>query len=712
MAEEQVVAPPQSDGNPNGTLTTQSFTASGELKTTSDELTLVVQSAQLAKAFITNRQWTLLWRDADLLYQSPRPMTVYENTYVLEPNVQRFTVAKVCNAVVPQLYKGLFYDDPPMLMRPRPGTSQTVVDAKMALFSFVLDECGFKTQTKWGLEQMAFLGTGIFKWGYEWKDIITYKRKATTKTLTAGSENGATTTTVLPTDEPPNITQDTKTLPMPFFQWRPIDKVLVDPQLWVSDIRHARWVVDVQYMDFYQLDNLRQAIENAMKDGETGEQIKGWSIPSSEQLKALWMSPTAANSQTLETEQATYIEGVVHHAEKTSTQSSPDPLRNKLEILEYWDKDRKILVLNRQHVICSNKNEFREIPFLSANWWNRPRAFYGMGLGLIVGQNQRVDQGTINAILKILSYGVNPIYLRNRDDNAPTQTIRTGLGKILSVTDVEKSYKLMETPKVPPDVWSALKESEQATESSSGADQMLVQGSTAGPRSSMGRTAGGANLLAGASATRLDGPLDNFIEQVFKPFLSIIDRLVFNIMSDGAILHILGKEMGDDFLKGFSIQDYHDSQIEYEVLAGSSLAAKRTMAQSMVMLTQILDNPQIQQSLAEINEEYIDFKPIINMWLEASEWKNKNDIIKPMTAEMKAKAKANSKAALMQQQIQAKQQGEAQKFQQKEQLEDQASDNRIKRDITREAAKASGMSEAVEGVPSTGGIQGTLPTVQ
>jgi len=46
------------------------------------------------------------------------------------------------------------------------------------------------------------------------------------------------------------------------------------------------------------------------------------------------------------------------------------------------------------------------------------------------------------------------------------------------------------------------------------------------------------------------------------------------------------------------------------------------MAQSMVMLTQILQNPQIQDSLAEINEEYIDFKPILRMWLEASEWKN------------------------------------------------------------------------------------------
>jgi hypothetical protein len=711
VTTEQPAAPPTPDGNPNATLTGQNFTSTGETTGVSTDLALVVQSAAQAKAYIANRQWTLLWRDADLLYQSPRPMTVYENTYVLEPNVQRFTVAKVCNAVVPQLYKGLFYDDPPMLMRPRPGTSQEIVDAKTALFSFVLDECGFKTQTKWGLEQMAFLGTCIFKWGYDWKDIITFKREATKLDIPTNDPAMSGSSVQLPTDEPPKITQVTKTIPMPFFCWRPIDKVLVDPQLWVGDIRHSSWVVDVQYMDFYQLRDLKKAIEDAIAEGEKGEAIKGWTIPSLESLKALWISP-GVKTQTLETEQATYIEGVVHHAEKNNVQSSPDPLRKKLEILEYWDKDRKILVLNQEHVICTTKNEFKRIPFLSANWWNRPRAFYGMGLGLIVGQNQRVDQGTINAILKILSFGVNPIYLRNRDDNAPTQVIRTGLGKILSVTDTEKSYRLMETPTVPKDIWSALKENVDATESSSGADQTLVQGSSAGPRSGMGRSAAGANIMAGASATRLDGPLDNFIEQVFKPFLGIIDMLVFNIMSDGAILHILGKEMGMELVKQVDLQQFHDAQIEYEVLAGSSLAAKRTMAQSMVMLTQILDNPQIQQSLAEINEEYIDFKPIIGMWLEASEWKNKNDIIKKMSPEMIQKRNANSKAALMQQQMQAKQAGDQQKFQQKQQLEDQASDNRIKRDVTREAAKASGLSEAVNGEPSQQGLQGELPTVE
>jgi hypothetical protein len=183
-------------------------------------------------------------------------------------------------------------------------------------------------------------------------------------------------------------------------------------------------------------------------------------------------------------------------------------------------------------------------------------------------------------------------------------------------------------------------------------------------------------------------------------------------MSDAAILAILGKEKGDQYTQHLNMQEFHDAQIEYEVLAGASLSAKRTMAQSMVMLTQILDNPQIQESLADINEEYIDFKPIISMWMEASEWKNGQDIIKPMTAAMKAKRAASSKAAMMQQQMQAKQQDAQTKFQQKQQLEDQSSDDRIKRDIVREAARASGMSEAVEGTPSPQGLEGEQPTVE
>jgi hypothetical protein len=142
----------------------------------------------------------------------------------------------------------------------------------------------------------------------------------------------------------------------------------------------------------------------------------------------------------------TYMKDAVHHSQDLNT-GTPDPLRAKLEVLEYWDKKRKIIVLNNKTVLFEGENEFEQIPFLSANWWNRPRAFYGMGLGLIIGQNQRVDQGSINAILKILSYGVNPVYLKKRDSNNLTQMIRTNIGKVITVDgEADKAFSLLETP--------------------------------------------------------------------------------------------------------------------------------------------------------------------------------------------------------------------------------------------------------------------------
>lgn len=693
------------------TLTVQDYGKGSELKTASADLTLVVGAAKRAEAYITNKQWNLLWRDADLLYQSPRPLTTYENTYVLEPNVQRFTVAKVANAVVPQLYKGLFYADPPMLLRPRPGTTQAVIDAKTVLFSYLLEACKFKTETKWGLEQMAVLGTGIFKWGIEYVEVQTTKRKATISAIATGPV-GAEAQIQIPKDDPPDVTTTSRFVPRPFFESRPLDKVLVDPKASRGDIREADFVIDVRYMDFYALNNIRKALVDLKEKKPDHPDLLGWELPFGEDdLRKWWMPPANLDdAEPISTDQATYARGAVHHAEEVNIEVTPDLLFGKKEVLEYWDAGRKVMTLDRKKVIYSGKNPFGEIPFLSSNWWNRSKAFYGMGLGLIVGQNQRVDQGTINAILKVLSFGVNPIYLRKRDSNAPTQMIRTGLGKILTVdTEVDKSYKLLETPKVPPEVWAALSNSQTETESSSGADQALVQGSSSGPRSSMGRTAGGAGILASASATRLDGPLDNFIEQVFKPFLYILSDLVTKYLSDAEIFAILGDEMGKDY--ELDMQDLHDARIQYEVLAGSSLAAKRTMSQSLTLITQIFENPQISQSLADINGEYIDFKPIVKMWMEASEWKNVNDIIKPLTPEMKQRRDQQSQAAQAQSKAAITMQSNQQKFQQKSALENQSANNRIKRDLVTAAFRNDSSSEATEGVPSSAGIDGQMPTV-
>jgi hypothetical protein len=61
---------------------------------------------------------------------------------------------------------------------------------------------------------------------------------------------------------------------------------------------------------------------------------------------------------------------------------------------------------------------------------------------------------------------------------------------------------------------------------------------------------------------------------------------------------------------------------------------------------------------------------------------------------------------------QSQQQANNDKFAQRQELEDQSSNNRIKRDLVIASAKASGLSETVEGQPSTAGLAGQEPTVE
>ena len=688
----------ESVSNPQKVLQGQDFTSQGDLKVESDHVALVVGCATRAEYFVQNKQYNLRWRESDILFEAPQPFEVYENSYILAPNVRRFTVAKVVNALVPALYKGLFFEDPPMVLRPRPGTSQQTTDEKTAVMSFLLDACQFKRNVKWGLECLVHLGTGIWKWGVEKKEIEIPKRTSSGIKVQTGigpSEE-------ISSNDAPKITIEKKIVNRPFFEFRPLAKVLIDPSLEFGDIREAGWVIDVRYMNFYQLKDMKDA------NSTNGKADDGWTwgeYYNDEKLKELWVPPVEAYSTPgpLRTDVMVQTVGVTHHSEEKTQITSADPLAKNLEVLEYWDHKRRIMVLNRKKDIFVGENQYKKICFLSANWWNRSKAFYGMGVGLTVGQNQKVDQGTINSILKILSFAVNPVYTRSRDSNSPTQMIRTGIGRIITVDgEVDKAYGLLETPKVPADTWAALQNSEANTESTTGADAALVQGSARGPTSGIGRSATGANALASASASRMDGPLDNFLDQVFTPFLYILDELVYRFMTDSEIIDILGDKLGQDYKA--DLNKYHESfsKIQFEVLAGASLAAKRTMAQSLTLITQFMTNPQFNEFLAD-QGMYIDWEQIFDMWLMASEWKDRQDIIKKLTPEMEQRRQAK-----MQQQQQGPLQNQMalqnQKAQQKAELSQQQSDSRVQGDLVRYAIEKVGKPLETEGEDTNQGF--------
>jgi hypothetical protein len=669
------------DQSRQGTLQATDFNTEGVAITVSADVSQVVDFVRDADSDVTKNLWRNGWKEADQLYQSPVPYSTYNSAYVLEPNVRRFTVARDTNSIVPQFYKGLFYEDPPFMFRPSPGSSQEIASLKKDVMSEFLKHTKFQREVKLGLEQQVLMGTGIWQWGIRYEDEVIERRVSEPINIEGNVDP-------VYSDKEPKIEKTTVRRCYPFFEFVDLENIFVDPKLSVPDIREASEVAKQRFVNYYDLLELK-------KD-------KTYDLPDEETMKQ-WFVTEVGRAPLSSAGQATGGNNVVMHSQHPA-QSAANPLMNQLEILEYWNHVETKTVIDRKHLIRKQTNDYNCIPFLSANYWNIRKNFWGIGVGLIAGGDQRVQAGTVGAALKMLTFKVNAPYLRNADANPPTQTMLTGMGRVLSVADITKAYKLMDTPEVPASLWQTLAESKQASESSTGADQMLVGGSSSGPRSSMGRTAGGASILAGASATRLDGPLDNFIDQVFVPFLYILDGLILKYVSDRQITDILGKKRGKTFVT--DMQAYHDYTVEYDVLAGAKLAARAAMAQSLVLIFQLLENPQIQSNLAEINGEFVDFKPLIKVLFEVSQWGAgiENDIFKPLTPEMKqSQASKNAGAQKLQQQLTLNQQ----RFEQKSQLIDQETDNRIKQDITRDAFKAAGLNQAVTGDANPGGFGGS-----
>src|SRR5258708_13214583 len=91
---------------------------------------LVLDDTQTADNYINIQQWANGWTMADLLYQSPATQSAFDGGNVGQASVPKYMVSNHISSIVPKLIGGIFFSDPPFLLRPRPNTKQDVVTAK------------------------------------------------------------------------------------------------------------------------------------------------------------------------------------------------------------------------------------------------------------------------------------------------------------------------------------------------------------------------------------------------------------------------------------------------------------------------------------------------------------------------------------------------------------------------------------------------------
>lgn len=363
-----------------------------------------------------------------------------------------------------------------------------------------------------------------------------------------------------------------------------------------------------------------------------------------------------------------------------------------------------MLIHGADCILIRNSENPAECPtYFSANWRNIPDCFYGQGLGLLIGAEQILEQGTKNLAVDMLAYGLHPQAVRKKGFNAPTQSIVWKQGGIIDVDDdVDKAFKFLQFPQVPSEVWNFIQSTKAQAAESSGANQQTTLGAGAAGAQTTGMRSGtGAAAVVSANASRLDNPVGRFIRQIFVPFLCKMDELNNQLMPASALRKILGDKVSKDF--EVDHVEYRNAKMDFEVLAGAHLGPKKEMAQFMPFLLQIADNPVLSQAATDQGYNF-NFGAFFKTFSDLAGFKYSQEFYTQMTKEQMKQKLANSPAAIAQAKAQAAQAQQAAQFAHEEQMENQKQVGRAANQVLRETLEHATAAEAITGEPGGNGF--------
>lgn len=660
-------------------------------------LRLVIADTLRAEAYAGTKAWVSYWPQASILYQSPFEAKYWENTFVPRASIPFYTVATAVNSLVPTVMGGLFYENPPFMIEKRPRTSENAAKAIGAIIGYQLEDedIEFRRETELGVRNAILFGTGVWKWGWE---IFTRERKIYQQKTSAlnipnplAAVGEADNIEIPPEDDIEEIIQE-EMVDRPFFEHIiNLREVLVDPGLRIPDIRKAKYVVHRLFLTFKDLDKLRDR--------------PGYDIPSEEELISLFFPPK---------EQVEAAPGELAarnplwdlRAQPRYEDTSEDPFNQPLEVLERWDNDTVIVVLQKKLVICNDKNPYGKIPFLSVGWWDVPEAFWSMGLAKTIGSEQRLQQGITNTWLDNAALNLNGVYVRMLGKGQQSQSIRILPGKVYNVeldAQGRGDLKPLERTNPVPEAGEHLSMSQARVELVSGANEVTAQGIAGGAaHSNMGRTAAGANLIGAGAASRPQDFVEKFVAQVFIPFLYEVAEMNRALLPKETIRYILDEELEHAYFKeGGTVVELLNSRVVFSTLAGAKMQARRQMAQAMPLLIQFLTSDQTSKNLA-IQKKKVNIAAIIEDFIEVSGWKTRTDWIQDMTPEDEKRYQQTTPAAQMQAKVQGEVAMQQKAHQNKLELVNEENLARGGREVLRHVLESAETPTALTGAPASG----------
>jgi hypothetical protein len=594
--------------------------------------TIVWQDYQAAQAWLDENAWLLEWQYIDYLKQSPNFDRGWRGGGGAA-RISRFNVAKNSNTMATQIKRGIFADQTPFLLEARGELAsdpdqQDYLDAVTELFNVLSERADLEYNIGLMIDCQVLQGTGMGDMGWEEKKFTRTTRKRKEPPVQVDMPIGPPKEVNTWQSDSFEEVKSEVTETWPYFEYRKLGTTFYDPK-WRTPNRpdlSAQLKIDVDYLTLRDLQMLRGM--DCYKD-----------IPSDEDLKRFFFeNPLGDAPAASTTSQSMNVNSViVMHAEGEHEQTSTDPTLRPLMRLKRSTAESIMEVLyyqGRRKTIRNGPHDMGDFALgVTANFWDIDNSGYGMGVGRLNAGDQRMDQGVLNEVLKMIGYWMEaPILYDSSSGNEPTQNVVMGLGNFWGVNapggDVRKAFGYIDKPQIPPEAWKIYQLGKDGGEDLVGANSTTMQGNT-GPGSTALKTATGVNRLGNKADDNVAGPIKN-IEGVLVRWYRFLWWIVQTRMNLAEIREILSKKFSAEIISKIDPEKMINAEFNIKILAGQKLAAKAAIQQLIPFMLQLLQQPQLLEYMHQKGQT-INFSAIEKIFMRVSELQGAEDIFVPLS---------------------------------------------------------------------------------
>jgi|HubBroStandDraft_6_1064221.scaffolds.fasta_scaffold00605_22 hypothetical protein len=550
---------------------------------------LVLKDLNRAEYYLLAKGMSVEWDADDRLYLFRVPQGFWEGSSVPRASLGVPLIYEHIESLMPQVMSALFADQPPFEIIARARTKQDVARAAKELINYQLDQMGFREELRKCIKELMVYGTCYMRLG--WRRYKKPVRKRVRRGVPkVAMVNNVPVKTYEKGDGKWMMKTEMVQVNEPFCESVHVRYIIPDPKLRCPDVRKSQFLIHREYMGV-------EALERAFRT------VPGNLLPDTETLKSYFDQPKESPERSLlEGRSTTSVMNtgissldlnMEFKAMPRYQESTADPNKEQLEVIEYWNSTSHYVLLNRKLVIINEQNSFNEICYRSCCFTDVLDSFFGIGLARLLKGEQRLQQGVINGRLDDLSLRLSGSFIRVRGSNTPAQQLRLRPGGIMD-TDNADGIKMIEYPPALMDAFTEVEASDARAQRRSGANELITQGGQQGP-SSITRTATGMNALSAGVGARLGYLIDFISDLIFVPTLEFIQECNSKWLDEETISSILTDELAHDY-QG-DMLDVVNAKIKFRMLASAKAKARQALAQNMMPMLQIFQQQAVQEAM-------------------------------------------------------------------------------------------------------------------